>query len=278
MAESAASGGKTQRWSLKGTTALVTGGTKGIGHAIVEELAKQGAAVHTCSRNEDELNRCLIDWKEKGFDGLVTGSVCDVSSGDEREKLVGVVGSIFAGKLNILVNNAATGFWKPTTEVTDEELSHVLETNFKSGYNLCQLAHPLLKDSGSGSIVFISSVVGSTSVGYLSAYGATKGLIFFYRAINQLTRSLACEWAKDNIRTNSVAPWYTRTPSVEQALQREEFMEGVLNRTPLQRIAEPEDVSGVVAFLCMPAASYITGQIISVDGGFTANGFSFFDQ
>ncbi|CAN1231460.1 Tropinone reductase homolog At5g06060 [Linum grandiflorum] len=229
MAESEAAG---RRWSLKGMTALVTGGTKGIGYAIVEELALQGAAVHTCSRNEDELNRCLEDWKRKGFEKSVTGSVCDVSSGEEREKLVGVVSEVFAGKLNILVNNAATGFWKPTTEVTDEELSHVLETN-----------------------------------------GATKG------AINQLTRSLACEWAEDGIRTNSVAPWYTRTPGVDsgsvvQALQREEFVEGVLNRTPLRRIAEPEDVSGVVAFLCMPAACYITGQIISVDGGFSANGFS----
>ncbi|CAN1231476.1 Tropinone reductase homolog At5g06060 [Linum grandiflorum] len=252
MAESEAAG---RRWSLKGMTALVTGGTKGIGYAIVEELALQGAAVHTCSRNEDELNRCLEDWKRKGFEKSVTGSVCDVSSGEEREKLVGVVSEVFAGKLNILVNNAATGFWKPTTEVTDEELSHVLETNFKSSYNLCQLVHPLLKNSGSGSIVFVSSV-------------CAKG------AINQLTRSLACEWAEDGIRTNSVAPWYTRTPGVEQALQREEFVEGVLNRTPLRRIAEPEDVSGVVAFLCMPAACYITGQIISVDGGFSANGFS----
>ncbi|CAN1329189.1 Tropinone reductase homolog At5g06060 [Linum perenne] len=267
-----------RRWSLSGKSALVTGGTKGIGvrFAIVEELARLGATVHTCSRNQDQVDECLRDWAAKGF--RVTGSACDLTSRTDREELISAVSAKFGGKLDILVNNAATGFWKPTTEVTDEELSHVLETNFKSGYNLCQLAHPLLKDSGSGSIVFISSVVGSTSVGYLSAYGATKGFVHFAGAINQLTRSLACEWAKDNIRTNSVAPWYTRTPSVEQALQREEFMEGVLNRTPLQRIAEPEDVSGVVAFLCMPAASYITGQIISVDGGFTANGFSFFDQ
>ncbi|CAN1846652.1 Tropinone reductase homolog At2g29360 [Linum perenne] len=267
MAESAGGGRKLgNRWSLNGMTALVTGGTKGIGYAIVEELAQLGATVHTCSRTEDELNQRVIEWGEKGF--KVTGSVCDVSSRVEREKLVENVSSIFAGKLNILVNNAGAAIGRPTTQVTAEELSHLWGTNFESGYNLCQLTHTLLKASGSGSIVFISSVSGSTSFTYLAAYGATKG------AINQLTKSLACEWAKHNIRTNSVSPWYTRTPLVEQDLENEQFVEAIVSRTPLGRIAEAEDVSSVVAFLCMPAACYVTGQTICVDGGFTVNGFS----
>ncbi|CAL1402041.1 unnamed protein product [Linum trigynum] len=267
MAEAASISRSGNRWSLHGMTALVTGGTKGIGRAIVEELACHGAAVHTCSRSEVELNQRIIEWKEKGFD-KVTGSVCNVSSAVEREKLIGVVSSLFAGRLNILVNNAATATGKPPTEVTAEELSHMWKTNFESGFNLCQLAHPLLKTSGSGSIVFISSVAGSTATPNLSAYGATKG------AINQLTRNLACEWAKDNIRSNAVAPWFTRTPLVEQDLQDEGFLKAVLKCSPLGRIAEPEEVSSMVAFLCMPAASYITGQIITVDGGVTVNIFS----
>ncbi|CAN0854396.1 Tropinone reductase homolog At5g06060 [Linum grandiflorum] len=234
MAESAGSRAYGNRWSLQGMTALVTGGTKGIGFAIVEELAKLGAGVHTCSRNEEELNQRLIEWGAKGFQ----------------------------------VNNAGAAIGRATTQVTPEELSHLWTSNFESGYNLCQLTHPLLKASGSASIVFISSVSGSTSFTNLAAYGATKG------AINQLARSLACEWAKDNIRTNSVSPWYTRTPLVEQDLENEKFVEAILSRTPLGRIAEPEDVSAVVAFLCMPAARYVTGQTISVDGGFTVNGFS----
>ncbi|CAN1150590.1 Tropinone reductase homolog At2g29150 [Linum perenne] len=268
MAESADDGSSRSgnRWSLHGMTALVTGGTKGIGYAIVEEFAKLGATVHTCSRTEEELNQRLTEWGEKEF--KVTGSVCDVFSRVQREKLVETVSSLFAGKLNILVNNAGTSIGRLTTKVTAEELSTLWGANFESGYNLCQLTHPLLKASGSASIVFISSVAGAASYTYLTAYGATKG------AINQLAKSLACEWAKDNIRTNSVAPAYTRTPFVEQDLKNEELVEAYLKRLPLGRIAEAEDVSSVVAFLCMPAACYVTGQTITVDGGFTVNGFS----
>ncbi|XWS07723.1 hypothetical protein CRYUN_Cryun41cG0014600 [Craigia yunnanensis] len=247
-------------------TALVTGGTRGIGHAIVEELAGLGAAVYTCSRNEDELNKCLKDWEGKGL--LVSGSVFDASSNDQRQKLMENVSSLFNGRLNILVNNVGTNISKPTIEYSSEEYSKLITTNFESAYHLCQLAHPLLKASGVGSIVFISSVAGLIHLGRGSIYGPTKA------AINQLTKNLACEWAKDNIRTNCVAPWYIRTPRVDPLLENKEFLEEIISRTPLERVGEPEDVSSIVAFLCLPASSYITGQIISVDGGFTVNGFN----
>ncbi|KAM1406654.1 hypothetical protein ACFXTH_001306 [Malus domestica] len=254
------------RWSLHGGAALVTGGTRGIGYALVEELAGFGAAVHTCSRNEAQLSKCLEQWKAKGFS--VTGSICDVSSKTEREKLIEQVASTFNGKLNILVNNVGTNIRKPTTEYTSEEYSSLMATNFESIYHLSQLAHPLLKASGRGSIVFVSSVAGLASIASGSIYGASKA------AINQLTKNLACEWAKDNIRSNAVCPWYTRTSLVEHLLDNKEFLEEITSRTPLKRVAEPEEVSSLVAFLCLPAASYITGQIISVDGGMTVNSFN----
>ncbi|XP_019450561.1 PREDICTED: tropinone reductase homolog At5g06060-like [Lupinus angustifolius] len=253
------------KWTLHGMTALVTGGTRGIGHAIVEELMGFGARVHTCSRNEDELNKCLKDWNDSGFQ--VSGSVCDVSVSQQREALMEAVSSVFHGKLNILVNNVGTNIRKPMADFTTAEFSRLIDTNLGSTFHICQLAYPLLKASGVGSIVFISSVSGFVPLKSMSVQGATKG------AINQLTKNLACEWAKDNIRSNAVAPWYIRTSMVEQVLSNKDYLEEVHSRTPLRRIGDPAEVSSLVAFLCLPASSYITGQIICVDGGMSVNGF-----
>ncbi|CAL5422609.1 unnamed protein product [Camellia sinensis] len=268
---------RDKRWSLKGMTALVTGGTRGIGYAIVEELAGFGAVVHTCSRNQKEIDERLKEWASKGY--KVSGSACDLSSRAQQEELMKTVCSVFDGKLNILepiikqisiVNNAASTLLKHATENTAENFSSLMALNVESPFHLSQLAHPLLKASGNGSIVFISSVAGGTALPAISVYAAGKG------AINQLTKNLACEWAKDNIRTNTVAPWATKTtitsPEVVESSIVDAYAELML-RTPLRRMAEPEEVSSLVAFLCLPAASYITGQIIYTDGGYTAGSF-----
>ncbi|KAK1377530.1 Tropinone reductase [Heracleum sosnowskyi] len=269
MAKTVIGSGGDKRWSLDGATALVTGGTRGIGHAIIEELAGFGASVYTCSRSQKDIDKCLEEWKIKGF--KVTGSVCDLKSRSEREELMNSVASAFNGKLNILVNNAAIAVVKETTEFTAEDMSNMMSINFEASYHLCQLSQPLLKASGTGNIVFISSVAGVVGLPLLSIYSSSKG------AINQLTKSLACEWAKDNIRVNCVAPWVIKTTILEdlegQAPGYMEKINGMVSRTPIRRPGEQSEVSALVIFLCLPAASYITGQIICVDGGHTVSGY-----
>ncbi|GAB4860102.1 hypothetical protein Ancab_011580 [Ancistrocladus abbreviatus] len=175
------------------------------------------------------------------------------------------VSSLFQGKLNILVNNVGIDFSKRTLDFTAEEFSTIMATNFESGYHLSQLAHPLLKASGTGTIIFESSISSLVYLSVDSIYSSSKG------AMNQLTRYLACEWAKDNIRTNAVAPGFIRTPLTDQVMNDEECLDAINSRTPLRRPGEPREVSSVVAFLCLPASSYINGEIITVDGGTTLN-------
>ncbi|KAL6654310.1 hypothetical protein ACP70R_007775 [Stipagrostis hirtigluma subsp. patula] len=254
--------GREERWSLAGATALVTGGSKGIGHAIVEELAGFGARAHTCARNAAELEESRRRWAKKGL--TVTVSVCDVSVPADREALMDTVKATFDGRLDILVNNAGQVFVKPATECTAEDYSRLMATNLESCFHLSQLAHPLLLNAsiaGGGSVVSVSSIASCLGYPELILYCITKG------GMNQLTRSLAAEWAQDKIRVNCVAPGAITTDLINAV--EPEVIEQEISRVPMRRCGEPQEVASVVSFLCMPAASYITGQVIYIDGGRT---------
>nr|WP_309697991.1 SDR family oxidoreductase [Armatimonas sp.] len=233
------------RWRLDGQRALVTGGTRGIGAAVVAELRELGATVLTVARSGADL-------------------CADISEDGAAERILARAYETLGG-LEILVNNVGTTVRKPTTELSDSDYERVLGTNLDAVFRLCRAAQPTLAENH-GCIVNIGSVASSVAIGTGAAYAMSKA------ALDQLTRYLAVEWAGDGIRVNSVNPFYTRTLLAQPVLDDPERLARVLASTPLSRIAEPEDVAAAVAFLCLPAARHITGQCLAVDGGFLARG------
>jgi Tropinone reductase 1 len=251
-------------WSLEGKTALVTGGTKGIGLAIVNEFLSLGAKVYIVARSFESLDKTIVEAKID-IEHL-DGSMADVSKPEDRKRIIDTVKKRW-GKLDILVNNVGTNIRKKTEAYKDAEFSHIMDTNLRSAFELSRMCYPLLKASGLGNIVNVSSVAGLTHMKTGAIYGMTKA------AMIQMTKNLACEWAEENIRVNAVAPWYIETSLARQVLKDLDYLGDVLGRTPMKRIGKPEEVAPAVAFLCMPVSSYITGQCLAVDGGFSVYGF-----
>lgn len=251
-------------WRLDKKVALVTGSTKGIGKAVAETLAERGAEVYVVARKKEEIEQQLDHMKTQGARAF--GIQADVTDKSDRKRMFEVLKRQH-NQLHILVNNVGTNIRKKAVDYTDDEYFHIFNTNMHANFMVSRMFYPMLKNSSGASLVNVLSVAGLTHLRTGAPYGMTKA------ALAQLTRNLSVEWAGDGIRVNAVAPWYTKTPLVENLLKDENYLQDVLNRTPLGRIAEAEEVAAAVAFLCMPASSYITGQCLAVDGGFTIDGF-----
>ncbi len=234
--------------SLEGKTALVTGASRGIGRAIAAELARGGASVVVGYRSgKDEAEQLAQELGGRAVQA-------DVSNADDAKRLVEE-----AGDLDILVNNAGLTRDGLLARMPDDDWRTVIETNLSSVFYTCRaVCRPMMKKRG-GAIVNISSVVGVHGNWGQTNYGASKaGIIGF-------TKSLARELGSRNVRANVVAPGYVKTQLTD--VLPEEATAAMLQNTPLGRLGEPEDVAGAVRFLCSDAASFITGEVLLVDGG-----------
>jgi 2-deoxy-D-gluconate 3-dehydrogenase len=251
-------------FDLSGKTALVTGGNGGIGLGMARGLAQAGAKVAITGRDRTKNAQAAKTLDAIALQADLTDEKACRAMVDEAAKRL--------GRLDILVNNAGINIRKTPQDYSLEEWKLVMDTNLTSAFVASQAAYPHLKRAASeegktGKIVNIGSMMSIFGASFVPAYGASKG------GIVQLTRALACAWARDQIQVNAVLPGWIDTALTQRA--RKEIaglQENVLRRTPAGRWGEPKDLAGIAVFLCSAASDFITGTAIPVDGGYSVQG------
>jgi 3-oxoacyl-[acyl-carrier protein] reductase len=248
---------------LHGLVAIVTGSSSGIGRAIARHIADRGAQVVVNSRDSGRAKDVAEEISDAG--GRAVGVAADVSTPEGGQTLVAAALQTF-GRLDALVNNAGIPLVKPAEDISPQEWAEVLATNL-SGPLFCAQAAASAMFGRGGTVVNVSSVLGATAIPGRAAYVTAK------HGLEGLTKSLAVEWADRGIRVVSVGPAYVATPFVEHTMATGRFSSADLERrTPLGRLGTPDEVAQVIGFLISPAASYITGSSIAIDGGWLAYG------
>ena len=244
---------------LDGSVALVTGASRGIGRAIALDLAEAGCAVVAAARSADALADVAAEIESRGGSALPLGA--DLAAVDS---LAGVAQRAFdwRGRVDVLVNAAGVIVRSGPLEVTPEDWDAVFDVNVRGTFFLTREIGRRMLEAGGGSIVTITSLAGEVPTRAALGYQASKA------ALIQLTRALAVQWAP-TVRVNAVAPGYVRTDLNTAWLADEEHLGYVLANTPLGRVGEPPDVAAAVRFLASPAAAYVTGQNLRVDGGWS---------
>ncbi len=242
---------------LKGKVAIVTGGTRGIGLAVVKKFLDNGAVVVLCGSREETVNKALAEIKSERPEAQAEGAWPDLTSLAEVQKMASDVYEKY-GKIDILVNNAGISARDSIYQYTEEEFDKIMNLNIKAVFNCTRAVVGYMKEQKGGSVINTSSVVSIYGQPAGCGYPASKF------AVNGLTKSLARELGADNIRVNAVAPGVTRTDMV--AALPKEMVDRLAAGIPLGRVGEPEEVADAFLFLASNMASYITGEILSVDG------------
>lgn len=251
----------SEAFSLEGRVAVVTGAAGGLGAPIAEGLADAGAFV-VCADSAGEPNRALVEHLGPGRSEAFTVDVRDeVSVLALAERAAAVSGSI-----DVLVTCAGIGGRGPAADYDDEMWSNVIDVNLTGAFRTCRaVGRRMIAQSHGGSIVNIASILGSVGFAGSVGYQASKG------GVIQMTRTLAVEWAPHNVRVNAISPGHVATPLVRRQWETEpELKDHFESRTPLGRLAEPSDMVGAAVYLAGPASAMVTGQILAVDGGYTA--------
>ncbi|MCX8158811.1 MAG: glucose 1-dehydrogenase [Candidatus Pacearchaeota archaeon] len=256
---------KEDKLRLKGKVAIITGGTSGIGLATAILFAKEGAKVVVASRDSDAGKIAIEQIKANNGDGIFVKT--DVSNEDDVKILVAEALRKYK-KLDILFNNAGIELQKPVVETSGEELSKVLDINLKGVFYGCKYAIPYMIRNGGGSIINNASSAGLVGFPNLAAYSASKG------GVIALTKQIAIDYAKSKIRVNCICPGAIETPMIERFISKspepEETRKSLNEMHPLGRIGKAEEVANAVLFLASDESSFITGHILVVDGGLTA--------
>lgn len=250
-------------FDLSGKSAIITGSSRGIGKAIAEEMADQGARVVISSRKPEPCEEVAAQINAKHGDGTAIAVPANISSKEDLTNMVAEANAAF-GKVDIVVCNAASNpYYGPMSGIADEQFEKILSNNIISNHWLIQMCLPGMVERKDGAIVIVSSIGGLKGTPVIGAYNISKAADF------QLARNLAVEYGKHNIRVNCIAPGLIKTDFARALWENPETLKRALVTTPMARIGEPEEIAGAAVFLASKAGSYTNGQMIVVDGGTT---------
>ena len=253
-----------QKFDLKGKVAIITGSSKGIGKAIAQGLAENGAKVVISSRKQEAVEEVAKDFEKLGLEAV--GIACHIGDEQQRKDLISKTMDHF-GRIDILVNNAAINPYYGPLEASEEAVfDKIMNVNVKAPWLLSNLAQQHMKEQGGGSIINISSVEGIHPGFRLGLYSMTKS------AMIMMTKNQAKEWGRYGIRSNVVCPGLIKTKFSESLWSNEKLVAGYEQMVPLKRMAEPEEMAGLAMLLASDASSYMTGGVYAADGGYLISG------